>query len=417
MKALRFILSLLLILAISAPAYGASNIHKRVNAPGYEIDSIGSIKSKVIIGGHTDSNGQEVSPNEFEPSMHNVFHNGDSFITIHHIDSGKTGRTDTLVKGVIKHEVNGFKHEIYEGEGDTLKWDMVFDSVPVASSLSFRIRHSKNLVFYKQVLTQTDINNGSAYSVPEAKGSYAIYYKDGRKDNQWQTGKVAHIYSPYFIDAIGAKSPVLNSTLIEVEPGIKRLVVDLPMLWLNGPQRVYPVRLDPIVGYNSKGALSFSFGGNNADYHRPYESPANATITGLHIYPVETGRLFKMAVYETTGVNHVSFNQALVASGAEKSSVGGVDNSLLVTSLKDIVLGDWYKTGFIIKTGMGVYYDSGGSSYQNELDSITYANEPSDPCVVGTQNTLDWLISTWFEYTVPSAGPTRTHLGYPQMVF
>ena len=212
---------------------------RRQNRAGYAA-TIGSINTAIVVGGHTNVDGSEINENEFEPSIHNRFHGGNSFIIIHHINSGKTGRTDTQTDGVVKHEVNGYKHEIYTGENNTLKWDMLFDSNPGVPNLLFRIRHSKTLAFYKQELTQQQ--NGAAYAVPEAEGSYAVYYKDGRRDKQWQTGKVAHIYSPRFIDAIGASSPLCEMELVQVEPGIKRLVVSLPTLWLNGPARVYPVR-------------------------------------------------------------------------------------------------------------------------------------------------------------------------------
>jgi hypothetical protein len=382
------------------------NLTRRDNAAGYHA-TMGSIASAVVVGGRS------ITSDRFVPAMNLSAHGDEAWLDLNHIDTPQTGRIESESDGKVIHEAGGFKHEFYTVDNSMLKWDMLFnDAASVPSSIRFRVRHSKNLVFNKQPLVPDTIGGTQGqFTVSEVAGSYAVYM--GKKDNKYQTGKVAHIYSPFFIDEAGARSPLLD---MELTPDIDNanmltFVVNAEVqTWLDGPARVGKIRLDPTLGYDTKGVSSFAFQADEAYWPRPYQMPVEGAVTEFHVMGVQGGVGVKMGCY---------FSNAGRSGGEEQfaysdvgSSVAGGDTSMPANSLKQLAAGDYYKIGFNTESQFSVYYDV-GAAYTGEYDSFLFVNPLPNPLYATTAVGITWDFSAWLVYGEAAVQRTRSKQARP----
>lgn len=91
-------------------------------------------------------------------------------------------------------------------------------------------------------------------------GSYAVYSKS-KRDGQYGTGKVCHIYRPHAVDAAGNETWGTISISPPDANGNGTVTLSLPQDWLNSA--TYPVVIDPTFGYSSAGASEWFVSGNN----------------------------------------------------------------------------------------------------------------------------------------------------------
>lgn len=242
---------------------------KRDNACGYQAKSE-AIGTDLLLGG------RDIPADKFLPAMNASFHNNEYYLDLNHIDSPMTDRTESQVDGKVMHEGGGFKHEFYPDGIDRIKWDMLFDNpASTPDTIRFRIKASTGLNFYKQTLTAQQIADGDEYVVPEAEGSYAVYI-DGKRNNKYKTGKVCHIYSPYYVDEDGNKSPLLDMVITPDGDNAKMLILSDTQAvtdWKNNPIRAgHKLRLDPVLGYDTQGVLSSGFTRIRAQQYTASES-------------------------------------------------------------------------------------------------------------------------------------------------
>lgn len=150
----------------------------------------------------------------------------------------------------------GFEFEIHLGKK------------PPSNSFSFSCM-SKDVEFlYQPPLTQEESATieieGQQVPIrirpPNVVGSYAVYSKS-KRNGQYGTGKVCHIYRPHAVDAAGKETWGTISISSPGTNGDGTVTLALPQDWLNSA--TYPVVIDPTFGYSSAGASEWFVPGNN----------------------------------------------------------------------------------------------------------------------------------------------------------
>ncbi|MGV9141445.1 MAG: hypothetical protein ACOC1X_00745, partial [Promethearchaeota archaeon] len=121
--------------------------------------------------------------------------------------------------------------------------------------IKYDLEGIEDLEFYYQEPLDEEMNNEScnathcegSYRPENVVGSYAVYHKS-KKDNEYKTGKLFHIYRPLIIDA--------NNDTVYGNLSYKngQLTVTTPKDFLNNAE--YPVRVDPTFGYDTSGGSS-----------------------------------------------------------------------------------------------------------------------------------------------------------------
>lgn len=341
---------------------------KRDENCGYHASSK-AIGTDVIVGG------KNIAADKFVPSINMSFHptpeypDGEFYFDLNHIDSPMTGRDDILANGKVIHEcVNPlgqrFNHEFYTSDDNTFKWDMLFDSpAETPDTIRFRIKASKELNFYKQIMTAEQIADGNEHVVPEAEGSYAVYI-DGKRNGKYQTGKVAHIYSPFYIDENGERSPLLNMDITPDGDNAKMLILtDTPEVaaWKNDPIRAgHKLRLDPILGYDTVGAFATSTlaPGAALSYHAISDGDGGE-ISNIHIaiFDAGTGEI-KLAVLNIDQITYNPDGQIVV--GATDSLIPSVTDDFSVP----------LSGGILPDTFYGMAIASNSNSFLFKYDNI-----------------------------------------------
>lgn len=197
--------------------------------------------------------------------------------------------------------------------GEMLKFDTVFLSKPKTNMLRYTLTQKGIKYLYQPPLTQQQIDQG--HIRPEnASGSYAIYA--GKANNQYGTGKLAHIYRPYAIDADG------NLVWCDLKITGANLTVTIPQTFLNDAR--YPVTVDPDFGYTTIGAGSYGLENTrcfaNAGSGRFHTASTGDTITSYSAYAFTyTSATLSLSGYSVSG-GYASSRLASSATEAQCST-------------------------------------------------------------------------------------------------
>jgi hypothetical protein len=153
---------------------------------------------------------------------------------------------------------DGDEESTFELHETSLKVERVFYKKPKRVP-RYKLKYSKGVSFYYQdELTQEEINEG--FSRPdEVVGSYAVYCdkaghfkkRNGETIVNYSTGKIGHIYAPYWTDAANKKIKGTQRIVNDF------LIFDLPpQEWINGA--ILPIKLDPNIGYTTIGGTNYT---------------------------------------------------------------------------------------------------------------------------------------------------------------
>ena len=170
-------------------------------------------------------------------------------------------------KQIDETDSKGEVHSYTINESGGVEFDLVLKEKPAANKFDFNLT-TNNLDFYYQpalnetgkdncTTTECYDENGSiiAYRPENVVGSYAVYYS-GKKDNEYKTGKAFHIYRPLVYDA--KKSSIWGK--LDIDEKKKILSVEVNEDWLD--KAVYPVVIDPNIGYETIGASTANISTN-----------------------------------------------------------------------------------------------------------------------------------------------------------
>ena len=380
---------------------------------------MGHCRHKVIVGA------SPLTPNgKFIPIAGLTTADGEAWMYMNHRDTPIANHPE-MVDGKIVHSAGDFKHEqyaFYDAGGDKLKWNMPFpNGVAVPKTIRFKIT-SENLIFTRQSEpTQAEIAELAAkgiirkgFTCPEAKDSFAIHradgktgdiiYKDGTRINRGN-GKVGHIYSTYFTDEAGARSPLIRMELTPNVDKARWLIFHIEdaqrpevMAWALDPDRVGEITFDPLLGYELQGLSSAGLDPNFPAWSfNPQQASDNWTVAVLKVWSV-VGKRCKLSLAEASGSGaHLSHGQDLAAEGAEIDPTTAGINSAIVTAKKDVVSGQWYRNILYMDNPLGftIFFDAAPSITYERNFTDSYAVMPQDPGIFGLDASFAALVSIW----------------------
>jgi len=289
------------------------------------------------------------------------------------------------------------------GEHGGHEFETLITSKPSSNVLRYSVK-SKNVTFnYQGELTAEDIALGCQR--PEnVIGSYAVYglSKGNNSDGKdYYTGKLMHIYRPFAIDANGVQ---VWCDLNINDPGTL-MTITIPQDFLDSA--VYPVLVDPTLGYTSVGAST----SNNAQpwAHGIYNLPANLTIESGSIYGANSGVPFILGVYsDNSGV----INTLLASSAGGTFDASGAWKTVALTYNNTVTRDIWIAHNAGTGALCTLWYDDTQTGYKWVADSngahnFSYPNLYSPFVVNVTVNNRRY--STYVTYNATSNLPSNLY--------
>jgi hypothetical protein len=374
-----------------------------INSKLYHASNLGDTKPKINIGGN--------NLDKFVPNINCSFECSSGaekyFFNLNRRSVVITTEEEEFADGKIKIEKENKKDIFYISTDGNLKWDIEFNKKPSTNVFEWDILCSPQLQFlYQPKLTQDEIDFG--YSRPEnVVGSYAVYcdkkndYRnpDGSYSAKYATGKIFHIYRPLCKDKNGLK----EWAILDISSG--KLTITIPQTYLD--KAVYPMTLDPTLGYSTKGASKYGDTSDTWIASHDSTDASGGTTDLLHAWILNTSgssQDFKIVIYTDDAGNNRPQSKVgteitiSVPNNASAQSISGAYVQTLSASTKywlaHVTAGD---------SPIEVYNDAVDANrlcYQ-----LSSAALPATwPDTGNTNNTT--RMSTWTEYTL-GAAPTR----------
>lgn len=257
---------------------------------------------------------------------------------------------------------DGARGTKFKNTKNNIKLSALFKDKSRIKPVKYRIKKSPGISFhYQPQLTLEQIAAG--FTRPDnVVGSYAIYcdkinrFKtvDGDTIVNYSTGKLGHIFAPYWKDAIGNKiktSQQIKNNILEVDSPNK--------VWIDSA--VLPIELDPDVGYTTIGASGQNWGGNNITAAGPWTAgdTFNADTCYLYLNSSDggTGEL-TLGIYDDSSAlpnNLLGDTSAIMSPSTNAWNSASLDFPVSITSGVD------YWIGFHSNANRNISYDSVGS--------------------------------------------------------
>ncbi len=296
----------------------------------YAINGLGAVKSNILIGGSL--------PEKFVPNV-NVSYSCFSgkekfFLNLNRRSIDIVDQKESVQDGQVSI-VTGNETDIFYTVEDKFKWDIQFKIKPANLILEWDLLHSEGVYFfyqdtleneylrYKDGCDSLDEYLDVHHRPDDIVGSYAVFCNRKnalRAKNRsyivnYFAGKLGHITRPFVLDSQGKRAwCVLNISE-------NKLRISLPSTFMENAS--YPVRLDPVLGYDNIGGT----------------------------------------LYGTDGIAKASLLN--VDNSAQVAPSNGGPTTDVYFYLDDQGGSDWDK-----EVDAGIYNDSGGSP-NNVLDSTT----------------------------------------------
>jgi hypothetical protein len=343
------------------------------------------------------------SPDKFDPKISASKWGGEFWMDIQHSDV--MDKAETLRDDRIELVVGDRTHRYYTTPEGNLEYDIVIDKKPLTNTIELDLNLSDGLRMIKQkslyddwfAIDETLRANGQP-TIPWADfeqdnnrpdnivGSYMIY--TNKKHNDYKAGKFGIIEAPYLI---GANQQKVKATQ-EYFGG--KLIITMPWDFLNSA--VYPIVLDPTLGYTTIG--SSNTGSNTIKWGSDALSPASSGDTQtwhVAIAAVDgTDPGIKLGLYNTSGGN--PNGQSLIEQVEFDVSVSNDEST--AASGQSIAASTLYHLCIISENGnTKVKYDSGSSGDGTFKPGLTYATEMISP-YDATGSNVDRLFSIWMDY-------------------
>ena len=341
---------------------------RQIDNTTFTANGLGDVKPNVTIGGKDKI--------KFIPNINMSFFGDEFFINLNRGD--KTAIT-SAVDG--KAEIGGIDKDIFHiDEQGRVKWDIEFSSRPAVNSWTWELKHTKGIEFYYQgELTPEEITEGCERP-DEVVGSYAVYCS--KVNNKYKTGKLCHIYRPFCYDAKG------NTIYADLKIADGQLTITVDNAWLDNA--VYPVRLDPTIGYTTVGGSTWEATGSRAIMQRVISAAANS------------GTASKVYIYLTSGINvavELGYyaGTSRISNSIISSPTGASWNNISVTG--DITSGNSYYPAFAFASS-----GSGGVAYDTYTVGGYYNLLKSLPATWTGTDALNRAYSNYLEYTESASG-------------
>ena len=204
-------------------------------------------------------------PDKFVPNINASKWGDECWLNINHPDS-VTSESEEFIADKVSLKIGNNTHRCYALENGDLEYEIEYESRPAYDIETFDLSFPDGLIFAKQLTLEEEWERDNVGQTLEdylavmnrpdnVINSYAVYWKE--VNNQYKTGKFCHIYRAELIDANGNRS----WCDMDINPSTKKMRVIMDGAWLDNA--VYPVILDPVLGYDTYGGSS---GGFNAFY-------------------------------------------------------------------------------------------------------------------------------------------------------
>lgn len=326
------------------------------------------VPTKVRIGGSLE--------NKFVPNINASKWNDEAWLNIN-FPQVVSNQIATFDGSVIEQTIGDYKHRFYQDVDGNLEYEIVLNKKPPpnVNSFTLNIDFSPGLVFfYQPALTQEELDAGD-FRPGNVIGSYAVFWN--KKNNQYRTGKLCHIYRPHLKDSIG------NETWanLNIDSIAKTLTISVDSNWLKNA--IYPITIDPTIGYTSIGG-TLSSASENAVCASRFACTADGTTAAATVYSYcssngFSGRNMSIAAYA---------DNAGTVAGQSKISTSDCTFTMSLTAAwnSGAITPPAFSSGtkYWIATHAGsqcaTYYDSATPGYEDaEYYSRTYSTPMPDP--------------------------------------
>jgi len=252
---------------------------------------------------------------------------------------------------------------------DDLISDIYFKTILKENFIYYRISSQNADIFFQPPLTQDEIANGDKRP-EDVEYSLAIYHAY-EKNNTYGTGKICHIYRPYWITAKGLKIPAKTYLIDNLIEYIWRIDVpdDIDIKDISN----YPLLLDPTFGYTNVGASTASIENRIWVFDATAPSSGDAIKITAYIHKTSTGtHNYKFAIYNSSK-NLLEETTEYSTSTAETSWI-----TLNLITKEPLTGSNVYKLcawGNSASLALEIHYDTGtGASYRDLTYLPNYPN-------------------------------------------
>lgn len=300
---------------------------------------------------------------------------------------------------------NGARGAKFKNVKGGIKAFALFTDKSKIKTVKYKIERSPGISFhYQPELTPEEIAAGHVRP-DNVVGSYAIYcdkaghFKTAAGETivNYSTGKLGHIFAPYWKDAVGNRvktSQRIKNNRLEVEPPSQA--------WIDAA--TLPIELDPDVGYTTAGASGQNWGGDNISAAGPWTAGDTFNADTCYLYlnssDGETGEL-TLGIYDDSSAlpdNLLGDTSAIASPSAGAWNSASLDSSVSITSGTD------YWVGFHSDANRNISYDSVGSE-KIKYKSSTYTSGALVDPFPASPNNWNNRLSAYFSGTVGGSLP------------
>ena len=216
---------------------------EQINETTYDITTVSGHISAVEVG--------DLLQDDFYPQIKVKAWDNEANFSVR-LDTSISGATfEETASGIVWYSADGnvvgtfYYFTTEEIENGAYEFELDLYDKPSSRTIPFTIRSKELDFFYQPALTQEEIDNGDER--PEnVVGSYAVYHSS-KSNNKYKAGKALHIFRPWAQDANGWKV----WCELNIDVANQTLTITLPEDFYN--DAVYPVKIDPTLGYTSVG--------------------------------------------------------------------------------------------------------------------------------------------------------------------
>ncbi len=340
-------------------------------------------KAKIEIGG-TD-------PSKFAPNINCSFErklSDEFFINVNAADVLVASEKETIATDGAEIKIGDRTDKYYVDVDNNLEYEIILEKKPASNKINLTVKCSPVLGFHHQpALTQAQIDDGDIRP-DDIVNSYAVYCD--QENNEYHTGKVAHIKRSWVIDSSKKKSWCAQS--IDIDKGVGTWTITIPeKIWED--EKKYPLTIGPTFGYDTQGVSS----GTVLNYIRgtSYTGAAGvANDLNASFWSFDAGEKVTAAMYQYSDGALVKVSDEVTGPqdvGFVEFDFSGGDPSITAQDYCLVVSGDSTTYVHLDSVSVNRYYKS-----------VTYPTWP-DP-FDGTTGPETYKYSIYCNYTASVGG-------------
>ncbi len=282
---------------------------------------------------------------------------------------------------------------------DGFEFEIDLESKPSSNEVKLTTNVPKNVVAYVQAeIPFIDQVKNRDQRKHDVTNSLAVYHAE-KRDNVYETGKVAHIYRPMAWDSSGYRvfcefkdiEKYQNGTVYDISNG---LTIVIPQEFLDNAQ--YPITVDPTFGYTTQGGSTLDMSNKIVGTKQTMGSGSGFIGSVMYFYGSSpgTGSLIQSALFSTDNNFNLLKTTPSQASGSGQWFTGDIMPFPLLGST-DYILAVWGNQP--TDSGQGaqnfIVYDSTVGKTSYNLTQTYVANSwPKDLTGSGTDTSRQYSI-------------------------